>query len=29
MHELSVCQAMLTQVEEIAQREHASQVTHI
>ncbi|MCU7931332.1 MAG: hydrogenase maturation nickel metallochaperone HypA [Candidatus Thiodiazotropha sp. (ex Codakia rugifera)] len=29
MHELSVCQAMLTQVEEIAQREHAAQVTRI
>ncbi|MCU7947358.1 MAG: hydrogenase maturation nickel metallochaperone HypA [Candidatus Thiodiazotropha sp. (ex Cardiolucina cf. quadrata)] len=29
MHELSICQAMLTQVEEIAQREHALQVTRI
>ncbi|MES9971630.1 MAG: hydrogenase maturation nickel metallochaperone HypA [Candidatus Thiodiazotropha sp.] len=29
MHELSVCQAMLTQVEAIAEREHASQVDRI
>ncbi|MCU7796180.1 MAG: hydrogenase maturation nickel metallochaperone HypA [Candidatus Thiodiazotropha sp. (ex Semelilucina semeliformis)] len=29
MHELSVCQAMLTQVEEIARRENARDVTRI
>jgi hydrogenase nickel incorporation protein HypA/HybF len=29
MHELSICQAMLSQVEEIAQREKASEVTRI
>jgi len=29
MHELSICQSMLTQVEEIALREHAQNVTRI
>ena len=29
MHELAVCQGLMTQVEAIAQREHAEQVTRI
>jgi hydrogenase nickel incorporation protein HypA/HybF len=29
MHELSVCQALLKQVDEIARRERANRVTHI
>ena len=29
MHELSICQAMLSQVEEIARRENASEITRI
>lgn len=29
MHELSICQALMRQVEEIAEREHATEITRI